>query len=102
METPIFIEQFQKDRQKELLSKNIDFNPSSFTLDSYSPGGSNFNTVAKSSEQEAYDQVDKLNQHIFEKHMSKIKQMMTIAILETQALLDTLYDQDKKFLQWKS
>ena len=102
METPIFIEQFQKDKQKELLSKNIDFNPSSFTLDSYSPGGSNFNTVAKSSEQEAYDQVDKLNQHIFEKHMSKIKQMMTIAILETQALLDTLYDQDKKFLQWKS
>jgi hypothetical protein len=25
--------------------------------------------------------------------------MMTIAILETQALLDTIYDQDKKFLQ---
>ena len=79
-----------------MLSKNIDFNPNTFSLDTYS---SNFNTVTKSIEQESYDAVDKLNQHIFEKHMSKIKQMMTIAILETQALLDTIYDQDKKFLQ---
>ena len=70
----------------------IDFNPDALTF------GGSFSTVVKSLEQDAYDQVDKLNQHIFEKHMGKIKQMMTIAILETQALLDTIYDQDKKFI----
>jgi dihydroneopterin aldolase len=57
-----------------------------------------FSNVVKSVEQEAYDQVEKLNQHIFEKHMSRIKQIMTIAILETQALLDTIYVSDKKFV----
>ena len=76
------------------MSTQIDFNPDTLTI-----GGSfSTNTMVKSLEQDAYDQVDKLNQHIFEKHMGKIKQMMTIAILETQALLDTIYDQDKKFI----
>mmetsp|Transcript_11213 Transcript_11213/g.18872 ORF Transcript_11213/g.18872 Transcript_11213/m.18872 type:complete len:137 (-) Transcript_11213:68-478(-) len=37
-----------------------------------------------------YEAVETLNQSIFNQQMSKIKQMMTIAIMETQALLDTL------------
>ena len=97
LETPLFIEQYAKDKLKEMMKKPSvfdfqDFNTNSFNMDSLN------NTVVKSVEQEAFDQVDKLNQHIFEKHMTTIKQMMTIAILETQALLDTIYDQEKKFV----
>ena len=73
--------------------------PSPMTFDFISQTyAMDFSNVVKSVEQEAYDQVEKLNQHIFEKHMSRIKQIMTIAILETQALLDTIYVSDKKFV----
>ena len=80
----------------------MNFNPNTFgTLSLGNIGSNTLNDFVKSTEQEAYDQCDKLNQHIFEKHMNKIKQMMTIAILETQTLLDTIYDvkdKNKKFV----
>ena len=37
-----------------------------------------------------YEAVEELNQTIFTNKMGHIKQMMTIAIMETQALLDTI------------
>ena len=59
LETPLFIEQLQKDKQNEMLNEPYDFNPNSFNLADI--GSQPFNTVPKSTEQEAYDQVDKLN-----------------------------------------
>ena len=41
-------------------------------------------------QQTAYNKVDQLNELIFNTSMNSIKQMMTIAIMETQALLDRI------------
>ena len=58
-------------------------------------------SLNKSDEQVAYEIVEKLNTEIFNKTMSQIKQMMTIAIMETQALLDKI-DVNTKTLRFKA
>ena len=55
----------------------------------------------KSDQQIAYEIVEKLNTEIFNKTMNQIKQMMTIAIMETQALLDKI-DINTNSLRFKS
>ena len=69
---------------------------SSFNLDNWSSG-----KMTKSDQQIAYEIVEKLNTEIFNKTMNQIKQMMTIAIMETQALLDNI-DVNTKSLRMKS
>ena len=55
----------------------------------------------KSDQQLAYEIVEQLNTEIFNKTMNQIKQMMTIAIMETQALLDKI-DVNTKTLRFKA
>lgn len=62
--------------------------------------GFNAKNLNKSDQQLAYEIVEKLNTEIFNKTMNQIKQMMTIAIMETQALLDKI-DVTTKTLRFK-
>ena len=55
----------------------------------------------KSDQQLAYEIVEQLNTEIFNKTMNQIKQMMTIAIMETQALLDKI-DVNTKTLRFRA
>ena len=57
--------------------------------------------INKSDQQLAYEIVEQLNTEIFNKTMNTIKQMMTIAIMETQALLDKI-DVNTKTLRFKA
>ena len=68
----------------------------SFNMQNFSAKNMN-----KSDQQIAYEIVEKLNTDIFNKTMSQIKQMMTIAIMETQALLDKI-DVNTKTLRFKA
>ena len=62
--------------------------------------GFNGKNMGKSDQQLAYEIVEQLNTEIFNKTMNQIKQMMTIAIMETQALLDKI-DVSTKTLRFK-
>ena len=79
-------------RASDYVDQALDEHFSKLTID-FNDWGSK---KMKTDQEVAYEIIEKLNNDIFESTMKRIKQMMTVAIMETQALLDRINVNEKK------